>query len=863
MFYTYYKQWGNSIFYSYIDEHGTQHHTKITDYEPTLYLKSSEPTEFKSIYGHYVSPVKHSSIKDAKDFIEKYKHVDGMSIEGNTKFANQFVIELFEGQMPEYNPSLIKGCILDIEVTAPEFPKPIEAKYAIDLMTLYNTNDKVFKVFSLYDYDQSIDETDAGSLKIDFKKYNNERDLLLDFVSYMQQQKFNWISGWNSSGFDLPYIANRILGVLGKSVLNKLSPYGIVNIREITDDYNNSTITADVIGLTDLDYMLMYQKHIYEPRENYRLDFICEVELGKRKLSYEEEGSLFNLSKTNPQKYVSYNLIDVLRLVELEDKLGLFPVMYVLAYYSMSNFDAGLATVDPWENFIAKELYIRGMVPPKKESRAFRPFVGAYVAEPQVGYHQWGISLDLNSLYPHIMMQVNISPETYIPRYQVSDELANLQDELSVKERTTYFIQCRNLVDKQVDLSILKKHDVSMAANGQYYTRKHKGIIPIIVEEIYNNRKKFKKLMNKAKQELVDAKSENANKSILDKISSEVSKYNNLQMAMKIFMNSLYGAMGNRHFLYFMIENAEAITTTGQVVNLWTTKRINKLLNEVLENNKQKDYILAGDTDSGYFILNDIVSKSDMQNKTDDEIADFIDTFVKEIIDPEVTSYTNELCDYLNNIENKMVWEREAIFKSSINSAKKHYAMLVIDSEGVRYKTPELKIVGLESKKSSTPAWAKPMLENCYRLCLEQKEDEFYKYVEKARKTVYSLDPSQIAIPTTINGIEKYLNVFDYTYTKGAPKHVKAAIVHNRLLKQHNIKHIDDIKSGGSMKYVELKQPNKIGEEAIGFEKYLPKEFNLDAYVNYEDAYKKGFEKPLKNFIKAIGWEPEPVIGLF
>lgn len=504
MFYTYYKQWGNTIFFSYIDDDGLQHHKKVSDYEPVLYLKTDEETDFKSIYGHNLSPVKMNSIRDAKDFIEKYKDVDGMDVEGNVKFATQFVIELFEGKMPDYKEDLIKGCILDIEVTAPEFPNPIEAKYEIDLMTLYNTREKVFKVFSLHDYDQTLDETDARKLKVDFKKYDSEAELLFDFLNYMRDQSFNWISGWNSDNFDIPYIINRCNQIHGKKT-NRISPYGIVNIRETTDEFNNPALSVEIVGLPQLDYMKMYKKHIHTPRENYRLDYICEAELGKRKLTFEEEGSLYNLSRMNPQKYVSYNIIDVLRLVELEQKLGLFPVMYVLAYYAMSNLDSGLSTVDPWENFIAKELYIRGMVPPARDnSRQFRPFVGAYVADVQVGHHKNVVAFDLNSLYPHIMMQVNISPETHIPRAKLPPDLIELQNKLTVKDRSTYYLQCRNLVNKEEDLSLLKKYNVSMSASGQFYTKEQKGIVPQLAEELYNERKVYQREMREAERELIN-----------------------------------------------------------------------------------------------------------------------------------------------------------------------------------------------------------------------------------------------------------------------------------------------------------------------------------------------------------------------
>lgn len=297
-------------------------------------------------------------------------------------------------------------------------------------------------------------------------------------------------------------------------------------------------------------------------------------------------------------------------------------------------------------------------------------------------------------------------------------------------------------------------------------------------------------------------------------------------------------------------------------MNLWTSKRVNRLINQLMTNEKEKNYVTAGDTDSAYFSFDDLVKQAGMDKASDDEIADFLDTVVKEVINPEIDSYTDELCDYMNNMENKMVWGREAIAKSAIFCAKKRYAMLVIDNEGVRYSEPRMKIVGLESKKSNTPSWSRPLLEECYLLCLNQQQSEFYDLVSQIKKKVYTFRSDEIAIPSGVNGIENYMNA-DYTYRKGTPKHVKAAIIHNRLLKQHGLKHIEEIKSGGNLKYVTLKLPNPIQEEVIGFEKYLPEEFGLESYVDYNEAYVKGFEEPLKNFIDALGWEIEPVVSLF
>lgn len=506
MFYTYYKQWGNTIFFSYVDDVGLTHHNKINDYKPKLYLESDEPNcEWLSLYGKPLKSIEFDTIKEAKSYREQYKDVEGFKIHGNMKFDSQFVIELFEGEMPQFDGLLINGCILDIEVTAPEFPSPLEAKYEIDLVTVYSIIHKKYFTFSRYDYDQSIDESDAGKVDLEFVKYDTEFDLLSGLIRHIREGNYHFCSGWNSSGFDMPYLVQRIEKILGKNILKTLSPYGIVNKREAVDDFMNDVLKVDIIGLPEIDYMLMYKKHILKPRENYKLDYICRVELDKTKLDHSEEGSLFNLANTNPQKYVSYNITDVLRIVELDERLNLISLTYAVAYYCMANFTDSILTIPLWEILIAKELYKTGKVPLSQQNKtSFRPFTGGFVKDPLIGLHKWMVSTDLNSLYPHVEMQINISPETYIPYNELPEELQRLQDSLKVKDPDKYWIQCQNLVNKEVDLSVLKKYDVSMSASGVFYKRDIIGIIPQIKKDLYSNRKKVKKEMLKEQQRMTD-----------------------------------------------------------------------------------------------------------------------------------------------------------------------------------------------------------------------------------------------------------------------------------------------------------------------------------------------------------------------
>jgi len=343
----------------------------------------------------------------------------------------------------------------------------------------------------------------------------------------------------------------------------------------------------------------------------------------------------------------------------------------------------------------------------------------------------------------------------------------------------------------------------------------------------------------------------------------EIAMCNNFQMGLKILLNSGYGALGNKHFLYFLIENAEAITTTGQVVNRWTSFRINDLLNEIVGNDVQKDYVAYGDTDSAFFNASDVVKAMGIESESNVTITQRLDEFIKTIVDPEVRGYTDELCDYLNNVENKMVWERESIASSTILVQKKRYVMSVVDSEGIHYyNEPYLKLTGLEAKRSDTPEWARGPLIECYKLALAKDKKGLHKLVKETRKAIRDLNVSDVAVPKGVNGVEKYTGPED-TYIKGTPMHVRAAINHNRMLRNLGIAHIDRIGSGANIKYLALKKPNPMGDDVIGFVSYLPAEFGLEGYVDYKEIFHKGFEKPLQNFLDAINWTTEEVIELF
>lgn len=856
MLYVFYKQLGNRIFvrYKLPDQPITK--TKIINsYKPTLYTKSNDTdSDVTSIYGYSLKPIEFDSIKAAKSFGDQYKDVDNFVIEGNNNYANQFMIDLYEGQSPEYTDDMIRVGILDIEVFSESgFPYPEQAEWPINGITIYDTIDKMFYTFGLkhkdddhWSKEQSTDE--VRDLNVTYFEFETEKDLMRSFLSHMNDHQYDITSGWNSESFDMPYIVNRCFKLFGEAYTSKLlSPFNKIDIKEVRSGFGGKTQQkVEIFGLPHLDYMQVYKKHTYTPRESYKLDFIAYAELGENKLNYEEYGDLQDLYVKNYQLFLDYNIQDVNIIKRLDEKLGLFALVYAMTYYTLSNYEDTMGTVKIWEQLVAKYLYNNNQVPPfrhmKKEERDFE---GAFVKEVNPGIYDWVVSYDLNSLYPHCIMQYNIGTETRIDESELPEDLIEYREKYKFED----------VLNRKVDLSKLDEYNVTMTPNFEFYRKDKISFFSAIMRDLYNTRNEFKKKMLQAESDKQKVKTES------DKKQCEYleAKMNSMQMGLKILLNSGYGAFASSYFLYYMVENAEAITLSGQLVNKWTASQIEVFLQELFNSNEK--YWIAGDTDSMYIRIDefmDTVKESDIQKK-----VDIADRFCNEVIQPKIETLCDKLCEYLNCYEQKMVWSREVISETAIWVAKKKYTMNVWDSEGVRYTgKPKMKLTGLESVKSSTPEWARELLEEFYLYGLLRDKEGLQKRYREVKVEFKSYDANMIAIPSSVNGINKYYDK-DNLYKSGTPKQVKASLVHNKMIKDLGLNRIQPIEDGNKIKYIELKMPNPTHQPVIAFDTYLPKEFEIEEYIDRDAIFEKSFEQPLKIFLKAINWTPEHVNTLF
>mgnify|MGYP003112386710 CR=1 FL=1 len=826
-FYTNIAMRGKNILARGYDSNGDVFKEKI-EFRPTMFVPTTKETKYKTLNGLCVEPFQPGNINDTRDFIEKYQDVSGFDIYGNTDFIYQYIGENYKGEI-DYDPAKIKVAIVDIECESEYgFPRPEVANERINAITV-DFNGWIY-VFGLGEFELDDSSYDGKLRQFVFE---TEEELLKSFLSTWNLESPDVVTGWNVRFFDIPYLVNRIERVLGDGESKKLSPWNVTKERSIRK-MNRENQTYELVGISTLDYYELYKTFTYVNQESYRLDHIAFVELGEKKLSYDEYDSMATFYRNDFQKFVEYNVKDVELVKKLEDKMKLLELAVSLAYAAKVNFMDVFGQVRMWDCIIYHYLMDHNIVPPpKKLSRKNAQYAGAYVKDPIVGMHDWVVSFDLNSLYPHLIMQYNISPETMI------DE-----------KKDVY-------VSPDTVLSGVRPNtgNYSVAANGTKYTKNHQGFLPALMDKLYKERKMYKgKMIECQKRQQAGENLEN-----------EIAKYNNFQLVRKIQLNSAYGAIGNEFFRYFNVDMAEAITLSGQLSIRWIADRLNEFLNRTV-GTEDYDYVVASDTDSVYLRLGNLVDKV-CGKKSKEEIVDFLDKASEEIILPFIKKQYDKLATIMNAYQNKMVMDRECISDKAVWTAKKRYMMQVFDSEGVRYETPKNKIMGIETTRSSTPQVVRDNLKKAITLILTTDEETVIEFIDSFREEFNKFDPEDIAFPRGVNGMNKYSNS-STIYEKSTPIAVKGSLLYNHYIKKNKLHNkYRQIVDGDKIKFIHLKKPNPLGgiagtDQVIAFPNSLPGEFNLGEFIDYDVQFEKAFLDPIKNILDKIGWNHEKVSSL-
>ena len=811
MFYTNVQPHGNFIALRGVNDRGESFKEKL-NYEPTLFVESHKPQnpQWKTLDNRNVAPVKWGSMKESRQAMKEY----GGNVFGFDQFQYSFISDNYRG-MVDYDLDKIKIGYIDIE-TSSEHGFPDVRNANEEVLAISYRCGETFRVYGCQGYEPS-----EGVL---FVPCTSEEHLLLEFVNDWSMNYPDIITGWNSRFFDIPYLVNRIVKILGQKMANKLSPWGWYKENEINLFGNRKQQVFELVGISSIDYMDVYKKFTYVNQESYSLNHVAYAELGEKKLDYSEYSSLHELYKTNFQKFVDYNVRDVVLLERLEEKLKLLEMIISLAYMAKCNFNDVFSPVKMWDCIIFNHLKDQQIVvPPKKHETKTEAYEGAYVKDPQIGRHKWVASFDLNSLYPHLIMQYNISPETLVGMHTES----GLVDAL---------------LDKEVDVDFLKEKNLTMTPNGSLYTRKKQGFLPALMEKMYTDRVKYKDLMIKEQKK---GKAADTNK---------LAQYHNMQINLKIALNSAYGALGNQWFRFYDVRNAEAVSVAGQLSIRWAERAVNQYLNKILET-ENDDYVLASDTDSLYVTLDSLVQKVGLTDT--DKIIEFMDKVCEGKIQNVIDKCYDEMAEYVNAFEQKMVMKREVLAEVGIWTGKKHYILNVHNSEGVQYDEPKLKIMGIEAVKSSTPEPCRNALKEAFKIMMNGTEDDVINYIEDFKTKFKTLPAEEVSFPRSVKGLAKYHDSASI-YQKSTPIHVKGSLIYNKILQNKRLtRKYPKIQEGEKIKFAYLKEPNPTGDTVIAMLNALPDEFELKPYIDYEKQFSKSFLDPIIGILNVIGWEHE------
>lgn len=831
MFYTIAERSGASILYRGYDASGQQFIRK-EEFRPIIYLPAKNGTqpEFTSLFGVPCESYCPGTIRDADKFIEKYRDVENFEYFGMTNWVYNFLSYKFPGEI-KYDFNFIRKAFIDIEVGSENgFPNITKADEEVLSITL--TYKDKYIVFGFGNYTPHKEN-------ISYVKGVDEKDMLNKFVEFWQKMSFDIVSGWHSEGFDIPYLVNRMTRVFGEDYPKKLSPWKKIYPKKIPMGGNREFVTYEISGVNHIDLLQAYKKYSLKEHSSYKLNSIAEEEkLSVTKLDYSEYGSLHQLYKKNYQKFIEYNIRDNEILVELDKKHKLLELIMDLTYYAKVNVQDTFRQTVMWDCIVHYTLLEKGIVIPQKtRSISDRKIAGGFVKDVVPGMYDWIVTLDADSLYPSLMINYNISPETFVER--ISIDIDRLVDKADLPEVTA-----------------VKEVNHTITGNGSIFHKEKRGILPELMIKLFDERRAYKVKMLELKDELNQKKKDG----LLDpdevkEYENDIAKFDTKQKTKKVCLNALFGSLANAGFRYFYADQAEAITMSGQLAIRWAARKINEYLNGKLQTTGV-DYILASDTDSVFIncavIVQRVQSKAPEISK--EKIIDTIDRFISTSVTAHLKEAFDELAEYMNAYEQRINFKRESIIERGLFTAKKRYVFLVNDEEGVRYNEPEIKVKGIEIVRSDTPIFCREKLKEAAKIILTKDEASLKEYITTIKDEFHKLPVEDISLPSGVNGIEDYIDR-NTVYKKGTPIHVRGSILYNDFLIKKNLEKVfETIKSGGKIKYTYLKMPNPIGENVMAFNEVMPREFELQDYIDYDMMFEKTFMSPLNTILTSIQW---------
>ncbi len=828
LFYTDVAVQGSNILLRQVKD-GIRSNVKIP-WQPTLYIRdnSGNSEEFVSLYGDKVKPVQPGSIRDCKDFAKQYEGVQGFEIYGQLNYALQYMSQF--PMQGNWNFKQIRCFSIDIETKMPPgggFPKPEHALGEINLITLQDIHTKRCFTFGTIPKPEKCDYTN-------YTHCIDEKQLLRMFLQFWEQVMPDVITGWNINQFDIPYIINRMQQILGEEATKKLSPWGLVDFG--TKEYRGKIeVTAKIVGIQILDYMELMKKFTYGNRESWKLDAVAQEELGEAKLenpanTFKEFYELF------PDTFVEYNVHDAVLITKMDDKMKLLELAMTIAYMARVNYVDVYSPVKTWDNIIHNKLLADNIVVPQRKATGFNMrgegIEGAYVKDPKHGMYTDVASIDATSLYPSLMITLNLSPETYLG-------------------------QCHSTVEMCLSGNYTNKDpNITMGANGSMFRKDKQGVIPSLITNYMALRKTTKAEMLALEQQAENFKKEGDKKSAED-LRNQISSRSNLEKALKILQNALYGALANAGFRFFNADVAESITLTGQLYLRAIERDIDAKLSKIF-NMKPTVFCVYEDTDSCYFTLKDVIDKYAPGASIEQRIK-MVEKLTAEKIVPAVNEIGLAVSQGLNVYAHKIVFKTEIAADKAMWIGKKMYICRVFSSEGVRYAKPKYKTMGISLVRSSTPKVVKKVLKDSLDVIFNEGETATQEYINKARAEFMKNSIEDVAFPRGANNLEEYASGSDI-FRKGTPIHVRATLLHNHYVEKLGLQDkYEKIAEGNKIKFIYLKMPNPIQQNIIAWsvDGKLPTEFGLHKYVDWDMQFDKTVKDSMENLMTPIGWSVE------
>ena len=806
-----------------------------TSYDP--YVMVEGKGDFESIYGTKL--VK----KSFRTQYDRYKYIKDTGIKRvfeNHPATQQYLIDTFwqVNERPEFSQNPIKVLFLDIETYSPdEFPQPSNPTHTVNVITVFDSLNRHYYTFGLKDFENKDDD-------VTYIKCASERELFQKFVEYVETDYPDIMSGWNSEFFDLPYILNRCTRILGEEWTNRLSPSGKVYSRSIRGQFGQEQMRWYVEGVSLIDYLDVYKRFSVGIKESYKLDAIGEAELGEKKVDFGNM-NLATLADNDWQTFVEYNIQDVRLLTKLEDKLKYTELIKMLAYVGLTSFEAAMGSLSVINGATAVRARQRNQFVPsfiRNEDTGKNP--GAYVGEPLKGFQENIISFDANSLYPNVMISLNISPET---------KVGKIED----KNNTDIVIRHVNgqvfNISHQKFVEFCKKEEIAISKANVLFTQKRKGVMPEILDYYYGKRVEIKKELQKYRQEYSKNKTQKL-KFIIDQLDAK-------QLCIKVFINSIYGYFGNKNAPFGDDDIASSITLTGQSVIKTSNELLKKYIKQKTGIDDEKtlnSIVVYNDTDSSYISVKPLIDNgltfTDESGKLTKEFYGEVQN-IEDFLNDEIKVWGAKA---LNSKDCRFVFKREMIADVGIFLQKKRYVIHVLDDEGI--PMDKYKYTGVEVVRSTMPDAIKPHVKNIIETMLKTRSiSETNKALDTTYKIFKDLPVEDITFVSGLKGYEKYAAQCDgWKTAKGMPIHAKAAYYHNMILKKLGIENkYETISSGDKVRYFYVQQPNPYNLSSIAYKYYYPEEFKKIFHADVDKMFEKNLYAVIERFYDNVNWTPK------